>query len=234
MNSWDRLEHEGETAVAFAKFCRFRDAGPTRELRAVYRQATGKPQARQASGTWLQWATTFRWKARAEAWDREQDRIRQEAAKNAIQLVTEANIKAQYELSPSRTLRESAAIAFSHLGQAAEWRDGELILKDSKELPPEVLAAVCKVTVRKDKDGNVVQQSIEYHDKNEQIRNLGQNQRLWGEKDTESEVTQRNNFLIFIEMAKSGQLNALAWVLTLPVAMLLSESLFVLLRQFLR
>src|SRR5215831_16519092 len=78
MNPWDRLEHEGETAVAFAHFCRYRDAGPTRQLRDTYRQAVGKPQARQASGQWLKWYTRFRWRQRAELWDAHREQLKQD------------------------------------------------------------------------------------------------------------------------------------------------------------
>jgi len=199
MNPWDRLPNETERA--YRAWLLYRDPLSGRNLSAVARKLQ---RSRQLVD---RWARKYNWHTRAAAYDRERERIRQEAEQKTIVEIAAQSIKQQYELSPARTLKESAAIAFSHLGQAAEWRDGALVLKDSRDLPPEVLAAVRKVTVRKDKDGNVVQQSIEYHSKDEQLRNLGLHQRLWGDKETEAEVTQRNNFLIFINAMQSGELD---------------------------
>ncbi len=154
------------------------------------------------------WSARHHWQARVRAWDAEQNRLRDEAAKQALVEVTTEAVR-QYELSAQRTLREMSAVAFTRLDQVAEWNDDDVILKDSKNVPTEALAAVKKISIRKDKSGNVVQKSIEMHDKLEAGAYLGKNQRLWGEKDTESEVAQRNNFLVFIQMAKSGQLNDL-------------------------
>lgn len=107
-----------------------------------------------------------------------------------------------------------SSVAFTRQDDVAEWDNGDIILKDSKDLPPEAKAAVKRITIRKDKDGNVVQKSIEMHDKLEAGKLVGQNQRLWGDKDTEAEVTQRNNFLVFIQMAQSGVLNELVKKIT--------------------
>src|SRR5262245_43067415 len=150
------------------------------------------------------WSRQFRWKERAFAHDVQQARIRQEAAQKAIVEVTTESVR-QYELSAQRTVREAAAVAFSHVGQAARWDGSTLTLLPSEELPPEVLAAVKKVTVRDTKEGKI--QQIEFHDKLEALRLLGNHQRLWNDKETEAEATQRNNFLIFINAMQSGELD---------------------------
>src|SRR5712692_2715660 len=200
-------QQDGESAKAYAHFCKYRAAGLTREVRAVYRQAIGKPEASQASGTWLKWAKDFRWKERALAYDREQDRVRQEAAQQAVAEVTRATVT-QYELSAQRTVREAAVIAFTHLGQAARWNNDELELVSSEELPPEVLAAVKKVRISYDKEGRPVRH-MEFHDKLGAISLLGRYFKVWGEKDDQAAVQQRNNFLVFVQLANSGALDAM-------------------------
>ena len=44
-------QQDGESAKAYAHFCKYRAAGLTREVRAVYRQAIGKPEASQGSSS---------------------------------------------------------------------------------------------------------------------------------------------------------------------------------------
>jgi hypothetical protein len=211
---WDRLAHEGETAVAFAHFCQYRDAGPTRQLRDTYRQAVGKPEARQASGQWLTWYTRFRWRQRAEAWDAEQERIRQEAAHQEMAVIGREATRQQYELAPQRTLQQAAALAFTNLADVAEWNNDTLRLKPSSELSPEARAAVRKVRIYKDKNGETVRE-IELHPKTtDPLALLAKHQKLIGDKETEAEVTQRNSFLAFINIIQSGEADELLERLT--------------------
>ena len=211
---WDRLAHEGETAVAFAHFCKYRDVGPTRQLRDTYRQAVGKPQARQASGQWLKWYTRFRWRQRAEAWDAALLRVRQEAAHREMAVIGREATRQQYELAPERTLQQAAALAFTTLTDVAEWDNDTLRLKPSAELSPEARAAIKKVKIYKDKNGETVRE-IELHPKTQDpLMLLAKHQKLIQDKETEAEVQQRNSFLIFINAMQSGELDHLVEKIT--------------------
>ena len=64
---WEQLPDE--PGPAFLAFSAFRDLGPARTVVEAYRQSRGKPEAKQAPGTWNGWAKRFDWAARAHAFD---------------------------------------------------------------------------------------------------------------------------------------------------------------------
>jgi len=78
---WER--QQGESAKAFDAFECYRMLGPDRSLQAAWekhytrpgtllaRQRKGKEQAGQFPGYWGAWATKWRWRERAAAWDEE-------------------------------------------------------------------------------------------------------------------------------------------------------------------
>jgi hypothetical protein len=76
---WER--QPGESAKAFAAFTAYRDLpAERRSVREAYAVSRGPKQGqnqviRSAPGTWREWASKNAWAARAEAWDREQDRV---------------------------------------------------------------------------------------------------------------------------------------------------------------
>jgi len=191
-----------EPSRAFAMFCRYRDAGPSRELRAVYRQATGKPEARQASGTWLKWARQWRWKERALAYDADLEAIRQTAQQTAVAKVA-AEQAEKREITAQRVLEETANLAFSRITEVMQWENEEGLI-DSDKLPDHVAAAIESVEIVKDKDGNI-RRKIKFHNKMPAITKLGENQKLWGSKDDNQSI-QANLFAIFLDAAKSGEL----------------------------
>jgi hypothetical protein len=84
---WDRMR--GEPNQLYDRFCRFRDLGPERTIRAVYRQewATRSTKPCPAvNGTWFLHSRAWQWVARAEAYDahqRELDRRGREEALTA-------------------------------------------------------------------------------------------------------------------------------------------------------
>src|SRR5262245_17645292 len=98
MNQWDRLPTESEEAGE--AFVLWRDAGVDRNASAVARRLQKSRQLLQ------RWASRHRWNERALAYDREQDRVRQEAAQQAVAAVTHETVT-QYELSAQRTLRQA-------------------------------------------------------------------------------------------------------------------------------
>lgn len=87
MADWE--QQPGESGAAYGAFCVFRDLGPGRELTAAYRQAAGKPEARQSSGCWNSWAGRYRWADRARAYDAHleavQLRAREQAAAGRVE-----------------------------------------------------------------------------------------------------------------------------------------------------
>jgi hypothetical protein len=70
---WER--QEDETQRAFECFTAYLEAGSDRDLCSVYRQTTGKAQAKQASGSWNGWHKRWSWQERAQAYD---DRLAKE------------------------------------------------------------------------------------------------------------------------------------------------------------
>lgn len=79
-NLWD--QRDGETSRAWAAFCAYRDLpAKDRNIEAAWRSLngsepakTGQNRPKSAPSTWTEWAFNHDWKARAAAFDREQDR----------------------------------------------------------------------------------------------------------------------------------------------------------------
>ncbi|MFF3665442.1 hypothetical protein [Microtetraspora malaysiensis] len=67
IDPWER--QPGETATRHGQFCAYRDQGRTRTLRKAAQTLT-------RADAWVrQVAAAFRWRERAEAWDRHRDRL---------------------------------------------------------------------------------------------------------------------------------------------------------------
>jgi len=66
--SWERLK--GESSLAFAAFCAFRDFGPERNVRKAV-DSTEKDEGVRAKRyhVWKNWCCQFRWKERAADFD---------------------------------------------------------------------------------------------------------------------------------------------------------------------
>lgn len=73
--AWDRLP--GEPARWYNRFDAFRLLGPARSVEQAYRQDTGRRTP--APGEWKKTARRWRWHERAQAWDAETRKGRQEA-----------------------------------------------------------------------------------------------------------------------------------------------------------
>src|SRR5262249_41496349 len=98
---------------------------------------------------------------------------------------------------------------FTNLTDVADWDNDTLRLKPSGELSPEARAAIKRVRIYKDKNGETVRE-IELHPKTQDpLMLLAKNQKLIQDKETEAEAVQRNNFLVFINAMQSGELDAL-------------------------
>ena len=82
--SWERLT--GESSLAFAAFCSFRDLGAERNIRKAVEtteQDVGKRMKRYR--VWLNWSTQYRWKERAADYDKYIERLKQTELRKTIE-----------------------------------------------------------------------------------------------------------------------------------------------------
>jgi hypothetical protein len=82
--SWERLT--GETGIAYAAFCAYRDYGPERNIRkAVETVYAGADKVEKRYRMWRGWAAQFRWRERAEDYDQYLDRLKQTELRKTIE-----------------------------------------------------------------------------------------------------------------------------------------------------
>ena len=82
--SWERLA--GESSLAYAAFCAFRDLGAERNIRKAV-ENTEKDEAKQGKRyrVWLNWSTQFRWKERTADYDRYIEKLKQGELRKTIE-----------------------------------------------------------------------------------------------------------------------------------------------------
>jgi hypothetical protein len=82
--SWERLT--GETSLAYAAFCTFRDLGAERNIRkAVETAETDKGRQEKRYNVWRNWATQYRWRERAADYDRYVEKLKQGELRKTIE-----------------------------------------------------------------------------------------------------------------------------------------------------
>jgi hypothetical protein len=88
--SWGRLT--GETGMAYAAFCAYRDYGPDRNIRKAVETAlagkdgeAGTDRVEKRYRMWRVWAVQFRWRERAADYDRYLDRLKQTELRKTIE-----------------------------------------------------------------------------------------------------------------------------------------------------
>jgi hypothetical protein len=82
--SWERLP--GESALAYAAFCAFRDYGPERNIRkAVETAEKDKGQWDRRYRVWRNWCSQFRWRERAADYDNYTDKLKQAEFRKTIE-----------------------------------------------------------------------------------------------------------------------------------------------------
>jgi hypothetical protein len=82
--SWERLT--GESGMAYAAFCAYRDYGPDRNIRkAVETTLSEKDKVERRYRMWRVWAMQFRWRERAADYDRYLDRLKQTELRKTIE-----------------------------------------------------------------------------------------------------------------------------------------------------
>jgi hypothetical protein len=94
---WEKLT--GESSAAFAAFCVYRDFGAERNIRRAVEAQCGSPgcgagadgnKAAKRYRVWRGWSTQYRWRERAEAYDRYLDKLKQAEVRKAIEEQGEA------------------------------------------------------------------------------------------------------------------------------------------------
>jgi hypothetical protein len=82
--SWERLA--GESSIAYAAFCTFRDYGPERNVRrAVLASEPDRVKQGRRYRVWSAWATAFKWRERAADYDQYLDRLKQTEKRKTIE-----------------------------------------------------------------------------------------------------------------------------------------------------
>jgi uncharacterized short protein YbdD (DUF466 family) len=90
--SWEKLT--GETSLAFAAFCAFRDLGAERNIRKAVEIAEkdgGKRDKRYR--VWRNWSTQFKWRERAADYDRYMEHLKQTELRKTIEAQGEMHRK---------------------------------------------------------------------------------------------------------------------------------------------
>ena len=139
-NPWDRRPC-GESKEAYRAFLAYRDLGAGRSVVEAYRQSSGKPSAKQATGTWNHWARANDWADRAGAWD--------------------AHLRAEREKGIERSARdEGAAWERRRVRQAlSEYRVAQQLFRRAREL-----AALPVVAEERAGDGSTILRPIRPRD----------------------------------------------------------------------
>jgi hypothetical protein len=82
--SWERIA--GETALAYSAFCAFRDFGTERTIRkAVEGVEKDVNQQGKRYRVWRNWSTLFRWRERANDYDRYMEKLKQNELRKTIE-----------------------------------------------------------------------------------------------------------------------------------------------------
>ena len=82
--SWERLQ--GESGAAYAAFCTFRDFGLERNIRkAVDSVEEDEAKREKRYRVWRNWSTAYRWRERAEEYDRYMEKLKQAEQRKTIE-----------------------------------------------------------------------------------------------------------------------------------------------------
>jgi len=90
--SWERLS--GESSLAFAAFCVFRDYGAERSIRKAIESIEQDEIVRgKKYRVWRNWSTAFKWRDRAADYDRHIEQLKQTELRKTIEAQGEVHRK---------------------------------------------------------------------------------------------------------------------------------------------
>jgi len=90
--SWERLS--GESSMAYAAFCVFRDCGAERSVRKAVECGEKDEVARKKRyNVWRNWAAAYRWRERAGDYDRYVEQLKQAEMRKTIEAQGEVHRK---------------------------------------------------------------------------------------------------------------------------------------------
>ena len=201
---WEQQENEPDSA--YAAFMIFRGIMAPRQVTMAFRVWRNDPKAR-TSGTWQNWQKLYDWEARATAYDKYVDKLRLDVTERVVTEIQERHVR-MIEASALNTIKAAATLAHSDIADVISWGPDGIRVKESSELPEHVTAAIQKVTVTHDRNGNP-NVSVEMHPKVTPIDLLGRHFRLWEEEKKQAATAQTNAFLEFLNFVKSGAIDSM-------------------------
>jgi len=201
---WEQQDNEPDSA--YAAFLIYRGLVPPRQVTTAFRLSRNKPTAR-TSGSWQNWQKQFFWEFRARCYDQYFDKIRTDITAKVVAEVHEKHVRT-IEASALNTIKAAATLAHSDIADVISWGPDGVRVKDSSELPEHVTAAISKVSVSHDRNGNP-NVSVEMHPKVTPIDLLGRHFRLWEEEKKQAATAQTNAFLEFLNFVKSGAIDSM-------------------------
>lgn len=154
---WER--QPDESPAAFGAFRTYLELGAGRTVVEAYRQATERPEATQASGTWNSWAKAHRWEERARAWDNHAVGVHQKAVERAIaadakEWANRRTLQHDLEYRVGRRLLEQAdRLAQFPVSQTVAAKDGKPV--SIEPIEPGALKAAAAIA----RDGSVLARS---------------------------------------------------------------------------
>src|SRR5690242_6023380 len=157
-------QQPGESDKAFAAFLIFREMQLPRSATGAYRIYRKDPSIKLLPGNWQEWSRKWKWGERATAFDKRLDQVRTSVAEKVIEEMTERRYR-EIEISALNVVKETAALAHVSIKDVMDWdEEGNVTVKSSKEIPDHVAAAIQKIQVTHDKEGNK-KVSVEMHPK---------------------------------------------------------------------
>jgi len=209
MEVWEQQDNESDSA--YAAFTIYRGTLAPRMLCTAYRLWKNNPKAR-VSGPWSAWYREYNWSARATAFDKRLDKVRSDVTERVVAELHEKHVRL-IEASALNTIKAAATLAHSDIADVISWGPDGVRVKDSSELPEHVTAAIQKVSVSHDRQGNA-NVSVEMHPKVTPIDLPGRHFRLWEEEKKQAATAQTNAFLEFLNFVKSGAMDTIEkpWV----------------------
>jgi hypothetical protein len=142
--SWERLP--GESGLAYAAFCAFRDYGPERNIRKAELSGVKIETAiAKKYRVWRNWCSQFRWRERAADYDNYTDKLKQTELRKTIEAQGEkhravtgkmlAVVEKKLDLMDPADLTQSTVTEWVETAIRAEREAAGLITSNGKSEP---------------------------------------------------------------------------------------------------